>query len=186
MFEKRFNWKIYFFIALFGGILLLGFRVILLLITNQITYEEGEPLPPVLKGILWFAMVLVCSTYAITFISLLKQVVMKKNIAFRVDSLGIHNTVVLINLFAFVIVCNIKFIPWSCVNYIDREDDSVYIRVKSKNITASYLGKFIIGVIGYHFCYSFISKKLTEEEMNIILHYCNAQSLYFENTMQNS
>lgn len=180
MIEKKFNWKIYFFIVLFGGVLLLASRVIFLLITDQVVDEEGLPLSPVLMGFLCFMIILACSTYAITFISLLKQVITHKNVAFKMDHSGIHNAVVLINLFAFVIVANVKWIPWSSVHYIDRDDDTIYIRVKKKQIAASAIGKFVIGITGYRFCYAFITKKLSEEEMNIISSYCMNQSAYLE------
>ncbi len=176
MFEKKLNWKIYFFILLFGGILLMASYVIYLLATNQIVDEEGLALPPVLIGFMCFMICLVCSTYVVTFIALLKQVVIYKNTAFRIDESGIHNTVVFVYLFAFVIVSNVKFIPWSAVHYIDRSEDSLYIRVKKKQVSASHIGKLIIGLLGYHFCLSFTTKKLSQWEMDIISSYCANQS----------
>ena len=126
MFEKKFNWKIWFFILLFGGTLLMASYVVFLLLTNRIADENGSPLPPVLIGICCFIICLVCSTYATTFIALLRRVIVHKNTAFRIDEEGIHNTVVYVYLFAFVIVSNIKFIPWSAVYYIDSEEADAF------------------------------------------------------------
>ena len=176
MIEKKFNWKIWFFILLFGGILLMASRVVFLLVTNQIADADGVPLSPFLTVFLCFIICLVCSTYLATFIALLKQVTVYKNTAFRVDEEGIHNTLVFVYLFAFVIVCNVKFIPWSAVRYADNtEKEGMYIRVKGKEVFASFMGRLIIGVLGYHFCLSFTKTKLSESERAIIMSYCTSQ-----------
>lgn len=172
MFEKKFNWKIYFFIFLFGVTVTMGVRVVLLLITNQVSDENDSPLPPMMIGIMCSVICLVCSTYLMTFISLVKQVISHKNVAFRIDEAGIHDTVVYIYLFAFVLVCNIKFIPWSAVRYVDSDNDGIYIRMDRRQVSASFMGKIIIGILGYHFCHSFTAKKLSTKEKNIILSYC--------------
>ena len=177
MFEKKFNWKIWFFILLFGGIVLLASYVVLLLATNQIVDEDGLPLHPFLIGFMCFMICLVCSTYVATFIALLKQVTVYKNTAFRVDEEGIHNTLVFVYLFAFVIVCNVKLIPWSAVRYVDNEEkEGMYIRVKSKEVSTSFIGRLIIGILGYHFCYSFTKKRLSQAERATVLSYCISQS----------
>ena len=176
MIEKKFNWKIWFFILLFGGILLMASRVVFLLVTNQIADADGAPLSPFLTVFLCFIICLVCSTYLATFIALLKQVTVYKNTAFRVDEEGIHNTLVFVYLFAFVIVCNVKFIPWSAVRYADNaEKEGMYIRVKGKEVFASFMGRLIIGILGYHFCLSFTKTKLSESERAIIMSYCTSQ-----------
>ncbi len=175
MFEKKFNWKIYFFILLFGATVAMGVRVMFLLVTNQVTDENGSALPQVMIWLMCIMICLVCSTYLMTFITLLKQVILHKNIAFRIDEAGIHDTVVFIYLFAFVLVCKIKFIPWSAVHYIDSDNDGVYIRMNRRQVTASFMGKILIGILGYHFCYSFTSKKLSQEEKDIISSYCTNQ-----------
>ena len=178
MFDKKFNWKIYFFILLFGATVTMGVRVMFLLVTNQVSDEDGLPLPQVIIGLMCFMICLVCSTYLITFISLLKQVILHKNVAFRVDEEGIHDTVVFIYLFAFVLVCKIKFIPWSAVSFVDRDNDGIYIRTNRRQVSASFMGKIIIGILGYHFCHSFTSKKLSQEEMDIISFYCTNHLSY--------
>ena len=177
MFEKKFNWKIWFFILLFGGTVLLAAYVVFLLLTNQIAGAEGLPLHPFIISLLCFMICLVCSTYAATLIALLKQVFVHKNTAFKIDKAGIHNTVVFVYLFAFVIVCNVKFIPWSAVRYADNEEkEGIYIRVKSKEVSASFIGRLIIGILGYHFCYSFTQTKLSQAERDTVFSYCTAQT----------
>lgn len=177
MFEKKFNWKIWFFIFLFGGIVFMASYVVLLLVTNQIVDEDGLPLHPLLIGFMCFMFCLVCSTYVATFITLLKQVTVHKNTAFRVDEEGIHNTLVFVYLFAFVIVCNVKLIPWSAVRYVDNEEkEGMYIRVKSKEVSTSFIGRLIIGILGYHFCYSFTKTKFSQVERATVISYCISQS----------
>lgn len=176
MFEKKFNWKVYFFILLFGGTVALVAKAMFLTATNQVMDENGAPLHPILIGLICVLGSLACSTYLITFVTLLTQVISHRNVAFRIDEAGIHNTVVCIYLLAFVVVAKVKFIPWHAVHYIDRDKDSIYIRVRTRQISASFIGKIIIGLLGYHFCYSFTSKKLSQEEMNIISSYCTNQS----------
>jgi hypothetical protein len=176
MFEKKFNWKIWFFIVLFGGTVLMAAYVVFLLATNQIVDEDGLPLYPFIIGLMCFMICLVCSTYAATVIALLKQVTVYKNTAFRVDEEGIHNTLVFVYLFAFVIVCNVKLIPWSAVRYVDNEaKEGMYIRVRSRKVSASFVGRLIIGILGYHFCYSFTKTKLSLAERDTIMSYCISQ-----------
>ena len=178
MFEKKFNWKIWFFIILFGGTVLMASYAVFLLATNQVVNEDGMPLHSFEVGFLCFMICLVCSTYVATFIALLKQAAVHKNTAFRIDEEGIHNTVVFVYLFAFVIVCNVKLIPWSAVHYVDNEEkEGPYIRVKSRKVSASFIGRLIIGILGYHFCYSFTKTKLSEAERAIVLSYCMNQPL---------
>lgn len=173
MFEKKFNWKIWFFILLFAGTVLMASYGVFLLATNQIVDEDGLPLHPLFIGLMCFMICLVCSTYAATAIALLKQVTVYKNTAFRIDEEGIHNTLVFVYLFAFVIVCNVRLIPWSAVRYINNEDkEAMYIRVRSKEVSASSIGKLIIAILGYQFCYSFTKTKLSQAERAIILSYC--------------
>ena len=175
MFEKKFNWKIWFFIILFGATLLMSAYAVFLLLTNQIADENGAPLHPVIVALFCFMICLVCSTYLPTFIALVKQVFVHKNTAFRIDEDGIHNTVVFVYLFAFVIVSPVKFIPWSAVRYIDDEEkDAVYIRVKKKQVSASFIGKLILGIFGYHFLYSFTAR-LSPQEKSVISSYCKNQ-----------
>ena len=79
-------------------------------------------------------------------------------------------------LFAFVIVCNVKLIPWSAVRYVDNEEkEGMYIRVKSKEVSTSFIGRLIIGILGYHFCYSFTKTQLSQAERATVLSYCIGQ-----------
>lgn len=60
MIEKKFNWKIYFFIILFLVILLTASKVIYMLLTGQVADENGEQFPGVFVGVIifmffWFA-----------------------------------------------------------------------------------------------------------------------------------
>ena len=171
MIEKKLNPKIYFFAALFGLTLVMIARVLFMLHNGEVSDENGEPLPSVISGLISFMLISVGITYLITFIALIKQIVVYKNTAFRVDEEGIHNTAVFTWLFAFVIVSNVELIPWSSVYFADRE--TCYIRVRKKGVRASLFGKTILWILGYNFCHGFISKKLSDAETEAIFSYCN-------------
>lgn len=178
MTEKKFNRKIYFIMILFGCILPLAARVVFMLAAGEIVDENNVPLSAGLAAFLCFVIIFVCSTYAVTFIVLLRQVIKFKNTAFTADSRGIHNTVVIMNLFAVVIAAPVRYIPWKAVSCADRDDVSVYIRVKTREIEASAIAKLILKIGGYRFCHGLISRGLSFGEVNMIYDYCRAYSPY--------
>lgn len=96
-----------------------------------------------------------------------------KNTAFWADENGIHNTFVFVMLFAFVITCPIRFIPWSAVSYLDRDEKQLYLRVKTKEVQASVLGKLVLKAMGYNFSAGFTKGDLTEGEKDKIEKYCH-------------
>ncbi len=163
----------------FGCILPLAARVVFMLISGQIVDENNVPLSAGLAAFMCFVIIFVCSTYAVTFIVLLKQVIKFNNTAFTADSQGIHNTVVIMNLFAVVIAAPVKHIPWKAVSCADTEDGSLYIRVKTGEIEASLIAKLILKIVGYRFCHGLISRSLSFGEINMIYDYCRAYSPYF-------
>ncbi|MBQ7131390.1 MAG: hypothetical protein IJO29_02360 [Oscillospiraceae bacterium] len=172
MIEKKFNLKVYFFILLFALILPLAAKVVYMLLSGQVTYENNEKVPFVLAAVISVLTILVCSTYALSLITLLKQVICHKNSAFKLDENGIYDTVCAVMFLAFVIVVPIKHIPFSSVTYTDSDEDSIYIRMKTKEVNAGRTAKIILAIMGYHFCYSFTSKKLTEDEIITISGLC--------------
>lgn len=181
MLERKFNWKAYFLITLFGCILPLAFHAVFMLATGQIVDDNNMPLSGAFAAFICFIIIFVCSTYAVTFIVLLKQVIKFKNTAFTVDKQGIHNTVVIMNLFAIVIAVPIKHISWRSVSCVDTDDVSVYIRVKVRELEASFIAKLVLKITGYRFCHTLITEKLLPDEINMIYNYCYSCSPYITN-----
>jgi len=179
MIIKKWNWKPYFIIVFFGAVLLLGAYAVSLLASGQVTDENGEALSPALVGFMCGMFLLIFGSYAITFVSMLTQVISQKGAAFCIDETGVRNTLVMVNLLAFVFVFRVKLIPWSAVYYVDTSEGA-YIRVKRNEVKASFFGRLVLWIVGYHFCQSMITKKLTSEEQKQIETYCKTQSKYLE------
>ena len=179
MISKKWNGKIYCFIVFFAAVTALASRVLLMLSQGQVMDENGEAMAPVWTGILFAMILLIGASYALSVVSMLTQVIAQKGVAFCADKTGIHNTVVLINAFAFVFVFRVKFIPWHAVSLLDTSE-GVYIRVKKNEIDASVFGRLVLWVMGYRFCWSFVTPKMTADEQALIETYCKTQSKYLE------
>ncbi|MBE6649631.1 MAG: hypothetical protein E7614_08990 [Ruminococcaceae bacterium] len=171
MFNKKVNWKIYFLLILFGSTVSLAFYVTYLLATNQVTFEDDAPIPIAIRVLLIFLITAISSTYVITVISLIRRIAVYKRVAFQVDEAGIHNAMILINFLAFYIVLNVKFIPWSSTSLLNRGNESLFIKVKTSQISAPLLSKIILKLTGYSFGYGLTTSKMTEEETALVLSY---------------
>ena len=180
MIQKKLNRKIWFFIILLGGTCLLAAKVITMLLTGQVVDEYDQKLGLSLGLMVSVMFVLVCSTYAGTVYTLLRQRFGQNNLAFTADERGIHNTFVMVNILAFMLAAPVTFIPWSAVTYIDNDKDSLYIRVKTKEVQASLIGRLILSVMGYQFCAGFTGGNLTQQEKDKIRAYCEKQSPYLK------
>lgn len=182
MIEKKLNWKIYFFMILFGGTLILAAYAFFLSASGRLGDENGNPLGVFWRAVLCLTILIVCSSYAVTFFSLLYQTVARRRTAFIADSEGIRSTVVLIHFAAFVLAVPVRFIPWSAVSYISvgSGDNSVFIRAKKNGIEASRLARLILRTTGYHFCLGFLKIPLSQDEQTTILNYCRTRSPYIE------
>jgi len=176
MIERKFNLKVYFFIAFFGFVLFMAGKAVYMLLNGDITDESGETLTGALAVIPSVLIILVCSTYLITVLSLLKNVIKYKGNAFVIDDKGIHNTLTFINFLAFVFVVPVKFIPWSAVSYVDMSGGPMHIRVKVRECKMSLLAKLVVGIKGYSFCYSFKKGNLNESEICFIMQNIARQS----------
>ena len=143
-----------------------------LIINNEVTYEDGEPLPLVIRVLICTLLGIVSFGYVISCIRFLNHIVKHGKTAFKISEQGIHDTVILLNVLAFVFVVPVKFIPWSEITYAEKIGEMVYIRAKVKKIKTSLLGKIIIGILGYDFCRSSVSGRFTNQEAELILSYC--------------
>ena len=174
MISKKFNWSIYFIITLLSGMILLGARVVYLLLTNQVKDESNTDLPLILIYFMVCAISVVIFSYLCTVICYLIQIFKYKQRALYINEQGIHNTLICINLLAFFFVGKIAYIPWSAVSYFEKEE--LYIRVKTKDIKASPIGKLLVFVLGYNFSARMIKPKFSEDEKMTIEQYINAYS----------
>lgn len=181
MIKKKFNWKIYFLIILFGCILLLAAYAVFILATGQVVDDNNLPLTGAVVVFMCLIIIAVCSTYAVTVVVLLRQIIKFKNTAFEVDKYGIHNTFIMMNVFAFVLAVPIKHISWKAVSNVESDDVGVYIRVNTRGLEVSFIAKFVFKITGYRFCNTFITPKLSCEEIKIICDYCYAYSPYIIN-----
>ncbi len=102
--------------------ILLGVRVVYLLLTNQVKDEANADLPFVLICFMVCAISVVLLSYLCTVICYLIQIFKYKQRALYIDEQGIHNTLICINLLAFVFVGKIDYIPWSAVSYFNKEN----------------------------------------------------------------
>lgn len=176
MFTKKWNAKIYLATAFLGGVLaLIGYSVYLT-VTGQVSDENGDRLAPVWKIIFCVVIAIVGSSYLITFLMLIKQLLRHRSTAFTLDSNGIHNTLCIIMLFAFALVVPVKCIPWNAVKRLDTEDEVVSVHLNTAQVQTSWLGKLILAVRGYSFCYTFTTEPVSEEEVRQIAAYCKEKS----------
>lgn len=176
MFTKKWNAKFYFAAAFLGGILALIGYAASLIGTGRVADENGEALAPVWNTVFYIVITIIGTTYFITFLALILQFIRFKSAAFTLDSDGIHNTLCIVMLFAFVLVVPVKFIPWSAVKSLDTDDEVVSVRLNTAQVQASRLGKLILAVRGYSFCYTFTKEALSAEETQQIAAYCKDKS----------
>lgn len=161
--EYKAGWRYYFFLTFFIGVVLLGMRVIFMLLAGRISDENGQLTKTISYG-LAIMIGIVLSTHVLTVFNLLKQIILHKGSVVTLSDYGIENTVVFINLFAFMIVVPVKIIPWEAVTYYD-EDYNPYIRVDVTEVECGGVAKLLLKVLGYHFCLSFVKPEVTSMDL---------------------
>ncbi len=166
--KYKLNWRYWFFVILFSGILVLGAKVMLMGINGEIVDENGA----VIEGFEIISVLIgtVLMTYLVTVISLLTLYIKNKGCGLMITDNGIENTVVIIKLFAFVTVLPVRKIPWESIKYYDNEENHLYIRVKKKEIEAGFFAKFAISLMGYSFCHGFVKPDVVEADIEKYRH----------------
>ena len=160
-------WRYYFFLILFSSVALLGAKVIFMLLNGEIMYED-EPMHKSVAILISIPLCVVLSNYVITSYTLLRQLIKFEKSVVTITPEGIENTLVFLNLFAFIFVLPVKLIPWEAVKYFDEEN--TYIRVNTKLVKAGWFAKLLLLVLGYQFCYSFIKPNVKSEEITPYQH----------------
>ena len=174
----KLNWRYWFFLIILSSVIILGAKGTHMLFTNQVTYYDEE-----MSFLFSFAVGLIFSivllTYLISVISMISCFVKNKGCGLNITDIGIENTLVFVNLFAFVIVARVKTIPWEAIKYYDITDGKPYIRVKTKEVEAGFFAKLILKVLGYSFCLSFVKPAVNPEDIELYKH---RFSLYSEDS----
>lgn len=166
MHRFKLNWKVYFFLSFFSLVIIIGARAVYMLLGGQVSYgEDGEEIGKGLSVFMAVLVSLVLSTYFITVLNLLKQIICFKRTALTITENGIENTLILLNLFAFVFVVPVKLIPWEAVKYFDSDNGIPYIRINIKEIEAGFLAKAVLFVLGYDFCFGFVKPHVCVEDV---------------------
>lgn len=163
--EYKLNWRYWFFLILFSGVVILGASVVPNLFAGEITDENGEPLGPAFSIIIGTLMTLVLCTYLITVFTLLRQLVVRRGRGLKITDTGIEDTMVFVNVFALVFVLPVRCIPWEAIKYYDKTDKGLYVRVNTKQVQAGFLARIILKILGYQFCQGFVKPDVTAEDI---------------------
>lgn len=166
--EYKAGWRYYFFLIFFSLVSVLGARVIWMLLSGEVMDGDEE----MSRGMAIFLSVLIglaFSTYIETAAVLLWQLIRFDGCALEITENGIENTLVYVNILAFMFVFPVKRIPWEAVKYADF-DDEPYIRVDTKQVRAGWFAKAILFVLGYHFCLPFVKPKVSCDDVRCYQH----------------
>lgn len=168
--EHKVGWRFWFFLIFLAAVLPLGVRVICMLLSGEIVMEDNSPISPLVA---WGISAILCFpllTYFISVLTMLRQVIVYKRRALTITYEGLENTLTFVNLFAFILVVPIKFIPWEAINYYDDKEKFPCVRVSVKQIKASPIAKAILFVRGYMFCANFCKPIVTHSEIDQYKH----------------
>lgn len=162
--EYKLAWRVYFFLILFTGVCLLGIRVIYMLLNGEVS-DNGEEMSRVVAVVISLMLGVVLLSYIFTTLRLWIQLIKYDRCGLFITENGIENTVVFINVLAFVIVVPVRLIPWESVTYYDVVDKTPYIRVKTRLVKAGWIAKLLLGIMGYTFCYSFVKPNVEDADI---------------------
>lgn len=165
----KLNWRFWFFAIFLIVVCLFGAAAVRMLLRNEVALEDG-PMPPILSRFLAAFISVILLSYLYSSIVMLWQVFRYKGLGLTLTSAGIENTVVYINLLAFVIVAPVKLIPWEAVHYTDFDEKSPYARVRIRKVEAGLPAKAILFIMGYHFCYGFVRPCVAVEDIQKYQH----------------
>jgi hypothetical protein len=162
--EYKAGWRYYFFLVFFFLVSLMGIRIIWMLLNGEVL-DGDEEMSRELALFLATMFAIVMVTYIETTVVLIWQLVHFRGCALKITASGVENTLVFINLLAFVLVLPVKRIPWEAVKYADLDDGGPYIRVRMNQLDACWLAKLLLWILGYQFCISFVKPQVTCEDV---------------------
>lgn len=161
----KLNWRYWFFLVLFAGTVILGGRVIYMLLNQEVTLEDGTAMGFIASLVLSLALLLPLTSYLISTITMLRLLIGHDRCGLTLTPIGIEDTVVFVNILAFIFVLPVKCIPWEAITYYDNEEKTPYIRVNVRQVQAGFAAKMILKILGYHFCYPFVKPYVTNEDI---------------------
>ncbi len=167
----KLNWRFHFWWVFLTPVVLLGARVITMLLSGEVSDEDGRALPAVFCWIVSAILSVVLLSYLSAVLVSLVHLFRHHGVAFRLSETGVEDTLVVLNLLAFVFILPVRCIPWHAVRYIDT-DDGVNLRLRRKEIDAGWLTRMILWILGYGFCHGMIKPRLTAGEIERIKQYC--------------
>lgn len=123
---------------------------------NEILMEDGAPMDSTTKMIFTVLMSLIAFSWSVSLFILIRQMLLKY--AFVMDEDGIHNTVTVIMILAFIVIVPVKLIPYDAVLYTKEEDGILTSKLdKAKCVTSPIFKPFMRSE--YHFFSGFTSEK---------------------------
>ena len=123
---------------------------------NEILMEDGAPMDSTTKMIFTVLMSLIAFSWSVSLFILIRQMLLKY--AFVMDEDGIHNTVTVIVILAFIVIVPVKLIPYDAVLYTKEEDGILTSKLdKAKCVTSPIFKPFMRSE--YHFFSGFTSEK---------------------------
>ncbi len=123
---------------------------------NEILMEDGAPMDSTTKIIFTVLMSLIAFSWSVSLFILIRQMLLKY--AFVMDEGGIHNTVTVIVILAFIVIVPVKLIPYDAVLYTKEEDGILTSKLdKAKCVTSPVFKPFMRSE--YHFFSGFTSEK---------------------------
>ncbi|MBE6975293.1 MAG: hypothetical protein E7436_07365 [Ruminococcaceae bacterium] len=167
--DYKAGWRYYFFLIFFALASALGIRVIWMLLGGEVM-DGDEEMGRGMAIVLSVLIALAFSTYIETSVVMLWQLLRFHGSVLRITDNGVENTLVYVNVLAFVFVFPVKLIPWDAVKYADLEDEVPYIRLKTKEVDAGGLAKLILWILGYQFCLPFVKPKVSSDDVKQYCH----------------
>lgn len=161
--EYKLNWRFWFFLLLFLDISILLISIIPSIITDLTVIDpktdaEGE-------NIILIAFIIILPIYLLTVITMFYHYFRYNGHGLEITNNGIENTYVFTLFLAFGIFVPVKLIPWEAITKYSNENDLPVISVNPKMIKANFIAKFILTIINYNFCYSFVKPKINKEDI---------------------
>lgn len=131
------------------------------LLSSKIIIEDAN----INSGLLLAAILIIVSiSYLYSVIVMIRQYVVYSKSAFTITGEGIQNTIVGMNLLAFIFVAPIKEIPWDAIKSIEKTQGFYIAKLDLKKVQAGPIAKLTIKMTGYKFCSSFLSGSIDDEE----------------------
>lgn len=156
MIKARISLKFYIVSFVLLALVVFVWYGIYFLNANEILMEDGAPMDSTTKMIFTVLMSLIAFSWSVSSLILIRQMLLKY--AFVMDEDGIHNTVTVIVILAFIVIVPVKLIPYDAVLYTKEEDGILTSKLdKAKCVTSPIFKPFVRNE--YHFFSGFTSEK---------------------------